>query len=62
MNHYDTAGKAHFEEDEDEVESMDPLLPPVVCAILSARVPRVAAAVMLSQIVPSFMPSTAPTD
>ena len=56
MNHYDTSGKANFEENEDEDESMDPLLPPVVCAILSARVPRVAAAVMLSQIVPSFMP------
>ena len=56
MNHYDTSSKAHFEEQEDEDNSMDPLLPPVVCAILSARVPRVAAAVMLSQIVPSFMP------
>jgi hypothetical protein len=34
----------------------DPLLPPVACAILSAGVPKPAAAVMLSQIVSKFMP------
>ncbi|KAG7355885.1 hypothetical protein IV203_000571 [Nitzschia inconspicua] len=34
----------------------DPLLPPVACAILSGGVPKVAAAVMLSQIISKFMP------
>lgn len=39
----------------------DPLLPPVACAILSAGVPKTAAAVMLSHIVPHFMPILALT-
>ena len=48
-------------EDEEEEEAGDPdyhdaLLPPVACAILSAGVPKAAAAVMLSHIVPHFMP------
>jgi hypothetical protein len=34
----------------------DPLLPPIACAILSGGVPKVAAAVMLSQIISKFMP------
>lgn len=40
----------------DEVGWNDPLLPPVACAILSAGVPKAAAAVMISQIIPSYMP------
>jgi hypothetical protein len=40
----------------------DPLLPPVACAILSAGVPKAAAAVMISQIIPSFMPILALTN
>jgi len=39
----------------------DPLLPPVVCAILSAGVPKLAAPVLLSHIIPSFMPFVALT-
>ncbi|CAJ1904625.1 unnamed protein product [Cylindrotheca closterium] len=39
-----------------KVEIHDPLLPPVACAILSAGIPKVAASVMLSKIVPNFMP------
>lgn len=67
MNHYDSGGKVPFEDDDDNADNadgeskkqpvwMDALLPPVACAILSARVPKLAAAVMLSQIIPSFMP------
>jgi hypothetical protein len=61
FNHYNTnTGKRRKDHDNDdengEAESMDPLLPPVACAILSAGVPKVAAAVMLHGIVPSFMP------
>lgn len=40
---------------------VDPLLPPVACTILSAGVPKAAAAVMLTQIVPHFMPILALT-
>ena len=35
----------------------DPLLPPIACTILSGGVPKVAAAVMLSQIISRFMPT-----
>ena len=41
--------------------SLDPLLPPVVCAILSAGIPKVAAPVLMSYLVPSFMPFVALT-
>jgi len=40
----------------DKVEINDPLLPPVACVILSAGIPKVAASVMLTKIVPNFMP------
>ena len=43
-------------EEHDEEFDHDTLLPPVACAILSAGVPKTAASVMLSQIVPHFMP------
>lgn len=63
FNHYNTGKRKNHNDDNDddnnvEVESssMDPLLPPVACVILSAGVPKVAAAVMLNAIVPSFMP------
>eukprot|EP00980_Cylindrotheca_fusiformis_P018941 scaffold6331_cov195-Cylindrotheca_fusiformis.AAC.5 len=65
INHYSVAQtSAHDEDDEtgtsnDQIESdhfIDPLLPPVACTILSAGVPKVGAAVMLSHIVPNFMP------
>ncbi|KAL3945601.1 MAG: hypothetical protein SGBAC_000341 [Bacillariaceae sp.] len=39
-----------------KVEINDPLLPPVAGVILSAGIPKVAASVMLSKIVPNFMP------
>lgn len=65
-NHYDTGEKNNNMEEgteaqESQPEWMDPLLPPVACAILSAGVPKVAAAVLLSQIIPSFMPILALT-
>ena len=72
LNHYNTTGnsKKQPEQDknannttnkeaddhEEEQAMMDPLIPPVACAILSAGVPKVAAAVMLNHIVPSYMP------
>lgn len=67
LNHYSVAQrKTHDDEEEEDdtnddqmVDSNDfndPLLPPVACAILSTGVPKVAAAVMLSNIVPNFMP------
>lgn len=37
-------------------KDMDPLLPPVACAILSAGLPAAAASVVLSNIMPAFMP------
>jgi hypothetical protein len=49
------------DDEEREQDYHDPLLPPVACAILSAGVPKVAAAVMLSHIVPQFMPILALT-
>lgn len=64
-NHYDTGTKSVGDESEDpSVEDgtwKDPLLPPVACAILSAGVPKVAAAVMTSHIIPTFMPILALT-
>ena len=60
FNHYNAGGQQNQEEaQEDDV--IDPLLPPVACAILSAGVPKVAAAVMLNHIIPSFMPILALT-
>jgi hypothetical protein len=61
LNHYNTGKRKNDNDDDDgdenmDVESMDPLLPPVACAILSAGVPKVAAAVMLNAIVPIYMP------
>ena len=60
LNHYNTGTKQHHDQG-DEQDLADPLLPPVVCAILSAGVPKVAASVMLSHIVPHFMPILALT-
>jgi hypothetical protein len=62
-NHYSTGKRAVHEDDDDDPthDLQDPLLPPVACAILSAGVPKVAAAVMLSHIVPQFMPILALT-
>ena len=34
----------------------DPLLPPVICAILSAGIPKLATPVLMSHLMPSFMP------
>ncbi|KAI2513369.1 hypothetical protein MHU86_1140 [Fragilaria crotonensis] len=42
-------------------KDMDPLLPPVACAILSAGLPAGAASVVLSNIMPTFMPLLALT-
>mmetsp|Transcript_36703 Transcript_36703/g.41993 ORF Transcript_36703/g.41993 Transcript_36703/m.41993 type:complete len:1016 (-) Transcript_36703:611-3658(-) len=55
--HYDTGNKAI----EDGDFWKDPLLPPIVCCILCAGVPIPVACVMLSQIIPSFMPILALT-
>jgi hypothetical protein len=44
------------------LDSNDPLLPPVACAILSTGIPKVGAAVMLSNIVPKVMPILALTN
>lgn len=43
------------------ISVQDPLLPPVVCAILSAGVPKLATPVLMSHLVPSFMPFVALT-
>jgi hypothetical protein len=68
VNHYSVAQKRTYDDDDDEEETdqeddqidahdfNDPLLPPVACAILSTGVPKVGAAIMLSNIVPNFMP------
>ncbi|CAB9517277.1 expressed unknown protein [Seminavis robusta] len=40
---------------------MDPLLPPVICAILSAGVPKLATPVLMSHITPNYMPFLALT-
>lgn len=60
INHYITC-KKHSDDDGDYWDLIDPLLPPVACAILSAGVPKNVAAVMLSHIVPHFMPILALT-
>jgi hypothetical protein len=61
-NHFN-AGSVTAESNfsEDDCYSMDPLIPPVLCAILSSGVPPPVACVMLSQIIPSFMPILALT-
>ena len=61
-NHFNTGSvTAESNSNEDDSYSMDPLIPPVVCAILSSGVPPPVACVMLSQIIPSFMPILALT-
>lgn len=52
-NHYETTESGG---DEDSSDWKDPLIPPVLCAILSSGVPPPVACVMLSQIIPTFMP------
>ena len=76
LNHYNTGSPRKPQPDQgkganegantgtdhlEEPKMIDPLVPPVVCAILSAGVPKVAAAVMLNHIVPSYMPILALT-
>ncbi|KAL3917799.1 MAG: hypothetical protein SGILL_004539 [Bacillariaceae sp.] len=61
MNHEGSRPVEEEDEAGDHEESLgpswkDPLLPPIACAILSGGVPKVAAAVMLSQIISKFMP------
>ena len=58
-NHYDTGNNNTIQEGGDSWK--DPLLPPIVCCILCAGVPPPVACVMLSQIIPSFMPILALT-
>jgi hypothetical protein len=58
-NHYDTGNNNTIQEEGDSWK--DPLLPPIVCCILCAGVPPPVACVMLSQIIPSFMPILALT-
>ena len=50
----------HYLKEADQVE-VDPLLPPVACAILSAGVSPPVTAVILSNIMPAFMPILALT-
>jgi hypothetical protein len=45
----------------DKAKDMDPLIPPVACTILSAGIPSAAASVVLSNIMPAFMPLLALT-
>eukprot|EP00533_Pseudo-nitzschia_delicatissima_P000534 CAMPEP_0116087090 /NCGR_PEP_ID=MMETSP0327-20121206/5188_1 /TAXON_ID=44447 /ORGANISM="Pseudo-nitzschia delicatissima, Strain B596" /LENGTH=931 /DNA_ID=CAMNT_0003578155 /DNA_START=1924 /DNA_END=4719 /DNA_ORIENTATION=- len=52
-NHFNTGSNS---EDKDDESWKDPLIPPVLCAILSSGAPPPAACVMLSQIIPTFMP------
>ena len=65
MNHFNIGKKGGDRSDCDDEHHpaflMDPLLPPVAATILSAGVPKVAAAVMLNHIVPSYMPILALT-
>jgi hypothetical protein len=72
LNHYSTGtttasdegekGETQLQNSSSTTDTMmDTLIPPVACAILSAGVPKVAAALVLSQIVPSFMPFMALT-
>ncbi len=58
-NHFNTGS---MDSDDDGDSSWkDPLLPPVLCAILSSGAPPPAACVMLSQIIPTFTPILALT-
>ena len=60
-NHFNTGSESVDADDDDDSSWKDPLVPPVLCAILSSGAPPSAACVMLSQIIPSFMPILALT-
>ena len=46
----------YFQSSTADVQEVDPLLPPVACTLLSAGVSPAAATVMLTSIMPNFMP------
>ena len=62
-NHFNTGSETVVSNSDEEDDSSwkDPLVPPVLCAILSSGAPPPAACVMLSKIIPSFMPILALT-
>ena len=55
VNYYDT-GNTSNQNDLDADFWKDPLLPPLICSLLTARIPTPIIPLLLSQIIPSFMP------